>query len=38
MKNAVKEPSFVHEYMKADVLFDNMKETYDADHFAVVID
>lgn len=37
MKNAVKEPYFVHEYMKADVLFDNMKK-HDADHFAVVID
>lgn len=37
MKNAVHEPFFVHECMKADVLFEKMKK-HDAAHFAVVID
>lgn len=37
MKNAVREPYFVHENMKADQLFAKMKEN-DADHFAVVVD
>ena len=37
MKNAVREPSFVHENMKADRLFDEMKQR-GADHFAVVVD
>ena len=37
MKNAVREPSFVHENMKADRLFDQMKQR-GADHFAIVVD
>lgn len=37
MANAVKEPYFVHENMKADQLFAKMKKN-DADHFAVVVD
>lgn len=37
MKNAVREPYFVHENMKADQLFAKMKKN-DADHFAVVVD
>lgn len=37
MKNAVREPYFVHENMKADRLFANMKKNND-DHFAVVVD
>lgn len=37
MKNAVREPYFVHENMKADRLFAKMKQN-DADHFAVVVD
>ncbi len=37
MKNAVHEPYFVHENMKADRLFAKMKKN-DADHFAVVVD
>ncbi|HOO28901.1 MAG TPA: hemolysin family protein, partial [Lachnospiraceae bacterium] len=37
MKNAVKEPFFVHEYMKADILLNKMKN-HEAEHFAVVID
>ncbi len=37
MKNAVREPYFVHENMKADRLFAHMKKNND-DHFAVVVD
>ncbi len=37
MKNAVREPFFVHETMKADNLFAQMKKK-GADHFAVVAD
>lgn len=37
MKNAVREPYFVHENMKADRLFAHMKKNTD-DHFAVVVD
>ena len=37
MKNAVREPYFVHETMKADRLFEQMKQS-GADHFAVVVD
>lgn len=37
MANAVREPCFVHETMKADRLFDQMKQR-GADHFAVVVD
>lgn len=37
MKTIVREPYFVHENMKADRLFDQMKRN-DADHFAVVVD
>ena len=37
MKNAVREPYFVHETMKADVLFAQMKKR-GAHHFAVVVD
>ncbi|MBR6968625.1 MAG: HlyC/CorC family transporter [Ruminococcus sp.] len=37
MANAVREPCFVHENMKADRLFDQMKQR-GADHFAVVVD
>lgn len=37
MKNAVREPYFVHENMKADRLFAHMKKNT-ADHFAVVVD
>ncbi len=37
MKNAVSEPYFVHENMKADQLFAKMKQN-DAAHFAVVVD
>lgn len=37
MKNAVREPYFVHETMKADRLFADMKKD-GADHFAVVVD
>ena len=37
MAKAVREPSFVHENMKADRLFDQMKQR-GADHFAVVVD
>ena len=37
MQNAVREPYFVHENMKADRLFAKMKQN-DADHFAVVVD
>ncbi len=37
MKNAVREPYFVHENMKADVLFAQMKKR-GAHHFAVVVD
>ncbi len=37
IKNAVKSPYFVHENMKADLLFAKMKRN-DADHFAVVVD
>ncbi|MBQ8960616.1 MAG: HlyC/CorC family transporter [Ruminococcus sp.] len=37
MKNAVREPYFVHENMKADRLFAQMKKK-GADHFAVVAD
>lgn len=36
MKNAVREPYFVHENMKADKLFTKMKKN--ASHFAVVLD
>ncbi len=37
MENAVREPYFVHENMKADRLFEAMKQS-GADHFAVVVD
>ena len=37
MANAVREPYFVHEGMKADTLFAQMKRK-GADHFAVVVD
>lgn len=37
MKYAVREPFFVHEGMKADSLFDQMKQT-GSNHFAVVVD
>lgn len=37
MENAVHEPYFVHENMKADRLFAQMKKN-NADHFAVVVD
>ncbi len=37
MKTIVREPYFVHENMKADILFAKMKKN-DADHFAVVVD
>lgn len=37
MKNAVREPYFVHETMKADVLFAQMKKR-GGHHFAVVVD
>lgn len=37
MKTIVREPYFVHETLKADVLFAKMKKN-DADHFAVVVD
>lgn len=37
MENAVHEPYFVHENMKADRLFEAMKQS-GADHFAVVVD
>lgn len=37
MKNAVNEPYFVYENMKADRLFEQMKQR-GADHFAVVVD
>ena len=37
MKNAVREPYFVHENMKADRLFEQMKKS-GSDHFAVVVD
>lgn len=37
MQNAVREPYFVHETMKADILFEQMKQS-GADHFAVVVD
>ena len=37
MANAVREPYFVHEAMKADRLFEHMKQN-GADHFAVVVD
>ncbi|MBR6384824.1 MAG: HlyC/CorC family transporter [Ruminococcus sp.] len=37
MNNAVREPYFVHENMKADRLFAQMKK-YGADRFAVVVD
>lgn len=37
MKNAVTEPYFVHENMKADKLFEQMKQR-GADHFAIVVD
>ena len=37
MKNAVREPYFVHENMKADKLFAYMKKNKD-NHFAVVVD
>lgn len=37
MANAVREPYFVHENMKADRLFEHMKKI-GADHFAVVVD
>lgn len=37
MENAVTEPYFVHENMKADRLFEQMKQK-GADHFAVVVD
>ncbi|WP_028517214.1 hemolysin family protein [Ruminococcus flavefaciens] len=37
MKEAVREPCFVHESMKADRLFDQMKQR-GADHFAIVVD
>lgn len=37
MENAVREPCFVHENMKADRLFAQMKRK-GADHFAIVVD
>ena len=37
MENAVREPYFVHENMKADKLFAHMKKNKD-NHFAVVVD
>lgn len=37
MANAVREPYFVHENMKADRLFEQMKQI-GSDHFAVVVD
>ncbi|MDD7515096.1 hemolysin family protein [Ruminococcus flavefaciens] len=37
MAKAVREPCFVHESMKADRLFDQMKQR-GADHFAIVVD
>ena len=37
MRNAVHEPYFVHENMKADRLFEKMKQK-GSDHFAVVVD
>lgn len=37
MKNAVREPYFVHENMKADVLFAQMKKR-GGNHFAIVVD
>ena len=37
MENAVREPYFVHENMKADRLFEQMKKS-GSDHFAVVVD
>ncbi len=37
MKNAVREPYFVHENMKADVLFAQMKKR-GSHHFAIVVD
>ncbi|MBQ1519378.1 MAG: HlyC/CorC family transporter [Ruminococcus sp.] len=37
MDNAVREPLFVHENMKADRLFEQMKQD-GSDHFAVVVD
>ncbi len=37
MRSAVREPYFVHETMKADRLFEQMKNS-GADHFAVVVD
>ena len=37
MENAVREPFFVHENMKADRLFEQMKKS-GSDHFAVVVD
>lgn len=37
MECAVREPCFVHENMKADRLFEQMKQS-GADHFAVVVD
>lgn len=37
MKNAVREPYFVHENMKADRLFAKMKQS-DSGHFAIVVD
>ena len=37
MAKAVREPSFVHGNMKADRLFDQMKQR-GADHFAIVVD
>jgi len=37
MANAVREPYFVHENMKADRLFEEMKQN-GGDHFAVVVD
>ena len=37
MAKAVREPCFVHENMKADRLFDQMKQR-GADHFAIVVD
>ena len=37
MKNAVREPFFVHENMKADRLFEQMKQN-GSDHFAIVVD
>lgn len=37
VKYAIHDPYFIHEYMKADVLFDKMKY-HNATHFAIVID